>query len=206
MIDARLILLTAGCVMFAGTIGLELKPAAEIEAAAAHPTATAQAPISRPVQRPKIDDLIAVSLARPLFSPSRRPPEVTPGVQATSSFSDKRLTGIVIEPDRRLAIFEVAGVKPLTLTEGETVDGWKIEAITPRDVSMIGASGTTTLQPKLDPNHAASPALARKASTPLPPANPARAPLTPTGVGASASQVSPRPPNAATGTPSRRGD
>jgi general secretion pathway protein N len=77
-----------------------------------------------------------------------------------------RLTGIVTEPDHHLAIFAVNGAKPLRVTEGEAVSGWRIESITPREVSLSGPGGTKTLEPKLDPN------LVQQAP-PAPPANPA---------------------------------
>ena len=63
-----------------------------------------------------------------------------------------RLTGIVTEPEHHVAIFAVNGAKPLRLTEGEAVSGWRIESITPREVSLSGPGGTKTLEPKLDPN------------------------------------------------------
>src|SRR5207245_4202263 len=65
---------------------------------------------------------------------------------------DARLTGIVTEPGRRIAIFAISGATLMRLLEGEAVSGWRIESITPREVSLSGPSGTKTLQPKLDPN------------------------------------------------------
>jgi general secretion pathway protein N len=87
-----------------------------------------------------------------------------------------RLTGIVTEPEHHVAIFAVNGAKPLRLTEGEAVSGWRIESITPREVSLSGPGGTKTLEPKLDPNLAQQPA-------PIPPPNPgARLPAQPAPV------------------------
>jgi hypothetical protein len=52
--------------------------------------------------------------------------------------------------EHHLAIFAVNGAaKPLRLTEGEDVSGWRIESITPHEVSLSGPGGTKTLQPKL---------------------------------------------------------
>ena len=95
-----------------------------------------------------------MALARPLFSSTRRPPQAAANDSATNSdLADMRLTGIVTEPDHHLAIFAVNGAtKPLRLSEGEAVSGWRIESITPHEVSLSGPGGTKTLEPKLDPN------------------------------------------------------
>ncbi|HVB18132.1 MAG TPA: hypothetical protein VNF04_16470 [Stellaceae bacterium] len=105
-------------------------------------------PIVRQARRISAQDLLTAALARPLFSPTRRPPVAEGPVDF--DLSDKRLAGIVIEAGRRLAIFAVTGAKPLTLSEGEIVNGWEIENITPQEVSLRGPAGTRTLQPKPD--------------------------------------------------------
>jgi general secretion pathway protein N len=51
-----------------------------------------------------------------------------------------------------MAIFAVNGEKPLRVAEGDAVSGWRIESITPREVSLSGPGGTKTMQPKMDPN------------------------------------------------------
>ncbi len=66
--------------------------------------------------------------------------------------SKMRLTGIVIEADRHIAIFAVQGAKPLVRSEGETVNDWHLDSIAPRQVTLTGPAGTTTLEPKTDPN------------------------------------------------------
>ena len=110
---------------------------------------------------------VATTLARPLFSPTRRPREAAKSAGATDpELSDVRLTGIVIEPDRRLAIFAVAGAKPRTLLLGEALNGWKIDSISPEEVSLSGPGGTRTLQPKIDTK------LVRQARLPAAPAQP----------------------------------
>jgi len=101
----------------------------------------------------RLDELLAMALARPLFSSTRRPPQSAPSDNVTSAdLADMRLTGIVTEPEHHVAIFAVNGAKPLRVTEGEAVSGWRIESITPREVSLSGPGGTKTLEPKLDPN------------------------------------------------------
>ena len=59
-----------------------------------------------------------------------------------------RLAGIVTTPGQRFAIFAVTDGKPLALAEGQTVSGWQIESITPRQVSLSAVGGMMTLQPQ----------------------------------------------------------
>src|SRR5213080_2708144 len=87
--------------------------------------------------------------AQQLGSSTRRPPQDAPSGAADSDLSDARLTGIVTTPGRRIAIFAVNGDKPLKVAEGDAVSGWRIESITPREVSLSGPTGGKTLQPKL---------------------------------------------------------
>ena len=64
-----------------------------------------QAP--RVAPHPTANDSVPTILARPLFSPSRRPETAKSEGPADPTLNDVRLSGIVIEPDRRLAIFAV---------------------------------------------------------------------------------------------------
>jgi general secretion pathway protein N len=154
-----LLLLIGGCLMFGAIIFIELEPAGTEDAAVAKVAARPDtAPTMRLQQNPRIDELLAATLARPLFSSTRRPPQSASTEAATDSdLADTRLAGIVTEPGRRTAIFAVNGDKPLRVAEGEAVSGWRIESITPREVSLSGPSGTKTLQPKMDPNLAPPP-------------------------------------------------
>jgi hypothetical protein len=148
---AVLYLLFFGCAVFGVTIFAELAPAPEdpagIELAVRRPPTPAASPAPR---APRLAQLVATTLARPLFSATRRPPRQESGGAGDASISDMRLTGIVTEPGARLAIFAVTGTKPLTVREGDEVSGWRIEGITPGAVELSGAGGTTTLQPKPD--------------------------------------------------------
>ena len=122
---------------------------------------------------------------------------------ADGDLADTRLTGIVTEPGRRIAIFAVSGGKPLKVAEGDEVSGWRIESITPREISLSGPSGTKTLQPKLDPN------LAQAPPGPTRPRTPRRACRPPTARPAGSQQPNgtvpgvPRPIAIATGPPPR---
>jgi hypothetical protein len=160
MTDRRLLLiLITGCLVFGSITFVELEPTGTEDSAVAEAAARPDAPpAARRQQNQRLDELLTTILARPLFSSSRSPPQsVAAGASADSDLTDTRLAGIVTEPGRRIAIFAVSGDKPLKVAEGDAVNGWRIESITPREVSLSGPTGTKTLQPKLDPNLAAPP-------------------------------------------------
>jgi hypothetical protein len=155
MIDRLAVpLLLVGCAAFGLILLAEIR-------APEHIAAAPSAPVEQPEPAPALPQLtiapvpppIAAILARPLFSPSRRPAQSNTGkVVDDGGLADSRLTGIVIEAGRRFAIFAPEGAKALTVTEGETVSGWRVESISPREVALSGPDGTKTLQPKFDPN------------------------------------------------------
>jgi nicotinate-nucleotide--dimethylbenzimidazole phosphoribosyltransferase len=153
MIGRMRVMLLAGCVAFAGLILVELDSAGS-DSPVLEPTLppVETKPTAPQAQEPRVDDLVATALAGPLFSPTRRPPETAPSGNADPGLPDVRLTGIVIEPDRRIAIFAVAGAKPLVLAEGETLKDWRLDSISAQEVSLSGPAGTRTLEPKPDAN------------------------------------------------------
>jgi hypothetical protein len=146
MIDPRLVLFAAASLLFGSLIVAEFTVGTEdgvpIAPALARRDAGGSKFWSPP---PPIDPLVATILARPLFSPDRRP--FAAPQSAGVDFKDKRFAGIVIAPDRRLAIFAVAGAKPVVASEGEIVDGWRIESITADEVALVSAQGSRTLRP-----------------------------------------------------------
>ncbi|HEV7995007.1 MAG TPA: hypothetical protein VGP52_01990 [Stellaceae bacterium] len=156
MIDRLvLVLLLGGCALFAAITIAEFGSRRDLAASAlATPTRSDAAPLPpHPPPRGQYDELLATILARPLFSSTRRPPP--PGgrdAAADSGLADTRLTGIVIAPGHRIAIFAPIGTKAVIVSEGEVVSGWRVERITARQVSLTGPDGTRTLQPKFDPN------------------------------------------------------
>jgi hypothetical protein len=122
------------------------------------------------LQNPPVDDPIATSLGRPEFSATQLSLEranVDPA--ADPEMSKMRLTNIVIEADRHIAIFGVQGAKPLVRLEGVTVNDWHLDSIAPRVVTLTGPAGTTTLEPKADPNLAWPVAAGNRPLFPTPP-------------------------------------
>jgi hypothetical protein len=144
--------LLAACLVLGIVVAVELAPEADAVAGrveTAERSGTGSPSAKRP-PRETLDEQLAITLAQPLFSSTRRPPQNAVG-NAGADLADARLTGIVVEPAHRIAIFAVTGAKPLRLTEGEAVSGWRIESITPREVALSGPGGTKTLEPKPDP-------------------------------------------------------
>lgn len=86
-------------------------------------------------------------LADPLFSPTqRRPKTASSADDADSPLRDVRLTGVVIGPDLRIAIFAVTGANSRVLSEGEALKGWRLESISPERVVLSGPAGSTILE------------------------------------------------------------
>jgi hypothetical protein len=71
---------------------------------------------------------------------------------ANSPLRDVRLTGVVIAPGLRIAIFAVSGTNSLVLSEGETLKDWRLDRILPGEVLLSSQAGTIKLEPKLDAN------------------------------------------------------
>ena len=93
----------------------------------------------------------------PLLSVPRRPPKpATLDNAADPRLPDVRLTGIVIDRDRRIAIFAVTGTRALVLSEGEALEEWRLDKISPQTVSLSGPAGSMTLALNADTNLAQS--------------------------------------------------
>ena len=154
MIDRAVIALVVGGAALAGLIAIELVAASvgDGDAGAGPVRMASLAPPS--THQAKTDNPMTALLAQPLFSPTRRPPDSPPG--SDPELSGLRLTGIVIKPDRRIAIFTSAEAKVLERAEGETLNEWRLERISAFEVSLSGPAGSRTLEPKPDPNRAHS--------------------------------------------------
>jgi len=153
MIDRGLALLLVGCALFGAVIFVELT-SEDADGSAGAPIARRQQAHNEPgAQGPRVDELITTILDRPLFSATRQPAtRGGPDQAANFDLADLRLTGIVVEPGRHLAIFAVVGAKPMVRSEGETMNDWRVESITPGEVVLSGPAGRMALQPKVDPS------------------------------------------------------
>jgi hypothetical protein len=193
MIDRVLLLSLGGCAVFGTLLFFELTSADDNQPAVASTPTRVEAPPAPRSQVPQVDELVATSLGRPLFSPTRTPQDQAAADRpANQELPNLRLTGIVIEPRRHLAIFAVAGAKPLVRSEGETINEWRLDSIGPHQVSLSGPTGITTLEPKIDPN-IIRPA---PAAQPGQPGGPGRPPF-PVAQAGSPPSVGAQPPSAA---------
>jgi hypothetical protein len=89
------------------------------------------------------DAWVATSLARPLFSRDRKPTPVAAKAGGPALTSLPRLTGVVVGPFGRLAIFAGSGdkEKPIAVSEGKTLGPYTVQAIQPGRVTVNGPDG-----------------------------------------------------------------
>jgi hypothetical protein len=91
--------------------------------------------------------------ADPLSSSTKPRPETASSADdAASPLRGVRLTGVVIGPDSRTAIFAVTGTNSRMLSEGDTLKGWRVDRISPKGVALSGAAGKMVLEPQPDAN------------------------------------------------------
>lgn len=106
----------------------------------------------------RIAQWAAAILARPLFSPDRRPPGVAVAdAPVAVAPSLPRVAGIVVTPAGRRAIFAEKGTKPLVLGEGGQVGGFTVQSIQAGQVTVRGPEGVRVLSPTFDPDAPAPP-------------------------------------------------
>ena len=92
----------------------------------------------------------AAVLARPLFNPDRRPIGQAPAASREDA-GLPRLSGILITPNGRSAIFAPAGGgKPAVVAEGGSLGGYVVRTISLDEVVLAGPDGSHSLSPTLD--------------------------------------------------------
>ena len=153
MMDRVVIAFLTGSAVFGALLFDELSDVPDHPAALPTPARSGAALAAPAAPRQRAEELVQTSLAQPLFSTTRRPPDQsTAGRASDPELPNIRLTGIVIEPEHHLAIFAMPGGKPLARVEGETINEWRLESVGPNQVSLSGPTGITILEPKSDPN------------------------------------------------------
>lgn len=95
---------------------------------------------------------ITQSLARPLFSPDRRP---APDAAGAGLSGPPRLTGIMITPGGRSAIF-AAGERQLVVQLGGAIGAFTVQEIAEQQVLLSGPGGPLMLRPSFSPDGAPS--------------------------------------------------
>ncbi len=96
------------------------------------------------------EHLAAVIEARPLFSPTRRPPAAytAPSGEAIVAHQfTSRLAGLMIRPGYSEALFVADGQKPIAVALGERIEDWVVTAIEADGVMLEGPDGKRRLTP-----------------------------------------------------------
>ncbi|RMG29522.1 MAG: hypothetical protein D6721_05855 [Gammaproteobacteria bacterium] len=108
-------------------------------------------PVPPRLPRPRAVDLEAL-LARPLFSPTRRPPHTSRHAPRPGNDPRFRVTGIVRGASGRLALVQVVG-RPGTLEvrEGMRLEGWTVEQVRAEGVRLVADDGRTQWLPLYPP-------------------------------------------------------
>jgi hypothetical protein len=92
-------------------------------------------------------DSYAEMVARPIFSPARRPPRVAMGDAPVTSVEGLVLKGIVVSRDARFAIVLFGSPpKPVRIVEGQELQGWTVHAITADGIVLRNGEGTRQLR------------------------------------------------------------
>ena len=112
MINRVLVLFVAGCVVFGAAIVVELMSPDAGASVSGSAAIRPEAGTPPRAPGPRVDDLLATILTRPLFSPTRQP-AARADQPAGRDLGDVRLTGIIIEAGHHLAIFAVPDAKPM---------------------------------------------------------------------------------------------
>lgn len=94
-------------------------------------------------------------LARPLFSPDRRPASVAATGAGDAPASLPRLAGILMDGPRRSVIFAAPdGSRPTVVAEGGDLGGFHVQTVEAGQVTVVGPDGTHVLRPSFDPRPA----------------------------------------------------
>jgi len=106
------------------------------------PVASRPKPSARPAADADVmvDDLVAIVLDRPVMEPNRRARGVVPVAPPTDA-ALPRLSGVIIGPDGKRAIFTPATGRSLILAEGDKVGQAIIKTIRPDEVILAGSDG-----------------------------------------------------------------
>ena len=92
------------------------------------------------------EEWVAKILGRPLFSPDRRP-DLEATTAGAGSSGLPRLTGILVGPFGRAAIFDADSRKSIVVPEGARVNAYTVKAIDAAQVRVVGPDGVRVLYP-----------------------------------------------------------
>lgn len=150
MIRLTIVTLPVAACVLAATLAWELGVFSPRQPAdVPHPRV--QVPASRTAEPDRTAEWVGTILARPLFSPDRRPVQVSTvdaGGRAVAPQALPRLAGVLIGPFGRNAIFAAEGSKPLVISEGGKIGAWTVQSIEVGSVKVKGPGGAMTLEPR----------------------------------------------------------
>ena len=118
---------------------------------AGEPKAGPTAELVRPSQRAPTENIapwVATILARPLFSPTRRPPAAVASAGPVKPATEMpRLSGVLVSEAGRAAIFAYPGQKPTIAHPGDQIGPYRITSISEGAVTLAGPAGSVTMHP-----------------------------------------------------------
>lgn len=128
-----------------GTVALELgqrMPDSDPTVPATAPLPAPAAPASTPAaEADSARRRVAEVLARPLFSPGRRPAPQAAAALPAAAAPLPRMTGVIVTPTGRRAIFVNATGKSIVVTEGERIGVYAVQSIQAGRVTLSGPDG-----------------------------------------------------------------
>jgi len=97
---------------------------------------------------PRLEGVAAAVLGRPLFSPARRPPAEAPRpADEPAAEAPPRLSGVIVGPSRRSAIFTDVAGRPRIVGEGGMIGRFTVQVIEPNRVTLRTSEGDRLLLP-----------------------------------------------------------
>ncbi len=151
-------LLTLAVAALGGIIALELGqrlPDSDLMVSATASLPALAAPAPAPAA--DADDAgrrVAEVLARPLFSSGRRPAAQAAAAPPAAVAPLPRMTGVIVTPAGRRAIFVNGAGKPMVVTEGERIGVYAVQSIEAGRVTLAGPDGQRVVAPAFDPRPA----------------------------------------------------
>src|SRR5262249_49217001 len=94
----------------------------------------------------RADRLVTQILKRPLFTEDRQPPHPKIVIPQPPKLKG-RLAGVMLRPDGRVALFTRPGGRPVSVKEGDVVDGWTTTKIEAASVTLTSAFGQQVVKP-----------------------------------------------------------
>lgn len=157
MVAPMLLVLAAAAL--GGTIALELGwrlPDSDLMVPATAPLPAPAAPASTPAaDADGAGRRVAEVLARPLFTPGRRPAAQAAAAPPAAVAPLPRMTGVIVTPAGRRAIFANGAGKAVVVMEGGRIGAYAVQSIEAGRVTLAGPDGQRVVAPTFDPKPAA---------------------------------------------------